>query len=46
MIIGVEEIRGTYDSRPGFFRTASRNNYVRYNSQFRKGSIIRSGSLP
>ena len=46
MIIGVEEIRGTYDSRPGFFRTASRTNYVRDNSQFRKGSIIRSGSLP
>ena len=46
MIIGVEEIRGTYDSRPGFFGTASRANYVRDNSQFREGSIIRSGSLP
>ena len=34
------------DSRPGFFRTASRNNYVRYNSKFRRGSNIRSGSLP
>ena len=25
------------DSRPGFFRTASRNTYVRDNSRFRKG---------
>ena len=28
------------DSRLGFLRTASRNNYVRYNSKFRKGSDI------
>ena len=34
------------DSRPGFLRTASRNNYVRDNSKFRRGSNIRSGSLP
>ena len=32
------------DSRPGFFRTASRNTYVRDNSRFRKGSNIRHGS--
>ena len=34
------------DSRPGFLITSSRNNYVRDNSKFRRGSNIRSGSLP
>ena len=34
------------DSRPGYLRTASRNNYVRDNSKFRRGSNIRSGLLP
>ena len=34
------------DSRPGFLRTASKNNYMRDNSKFRRGSDIRSGSLP
>ena len=33
------------DSRPGYLRTASRNNYVRDNSRFRRGSNIRSGLL-
>ena len=33
------------DSRPGYLRTASRNNYVRDNSKFRRGSNIRSRSL-
>ena len=32
------------DSRPGFFRAASRNTYVRDNSRFRRGSNKRSGS--
>ena len=32
------------DSLPGFFRTASRNTYVRDNSRFRRGSNARSGS--
>ena len=34
------------DSCPGFFRTASRNNYVRNISRFRRGSNMRTGPLP
>ena len=34
------------DSRPGYLRTASRNNYVRDDSTFRRGSDVRSKSLP
>ena len=34
------------DLRPGFLRTSSRNNFVRDNSKFRRGSNIRSGLLP
>ena len=34
------------DSRPGYFRTASRGNYVRDNSNFRRNSNVRAGSMP
>ncbi len=34
------------DSRPGYLRTASRGNYVRYNSSFRRNSNVRAGSMP
>ena len=33
------------NSIPGFLRTASRNNYVRENSKFRRGSEIRRSGL-
>ena len=32
------------DSKPGYFRTASRGNYVRDNSGFRRNSNVRTGS--
>ena len=34
------------DSRPGYLRTASRGNYVRDNSSFRRNSNVRTGSVP
>ena len=34
------------DSRPGYLRTASRGNYVRDNSSFRRNSNVRAGSMP
>ena len=42
-------IRNKYvrsDSRPGYLRTASRGNYVRDNSSFRRNSNLRTGSMP
>ena len=34
------------DSRPGYFRTASIGNYMRDNSNFRRGSNMRAGLQP
>ena len=34
------------DSKPGYFRKASRGNYVRDNSNFRRNSNMRAGSMP
>ena len=34
------------ESKPGYLRTASRGNYVRDNSSFRRNSNLRTGSMP
>ena len=34
------------DSKPGYLRPSSRGNYVRYNSNYRRGSNMRAGLLP